>query len=66
MTPFRRLFRPKPRVTAHKYILNATFTLLPEYRNGLAAAVAAFGHSHDAVEDLDAFTELRKLVWRHR
>ena len=43
MTRSRRLIRLKARATAHKDILNATFTLLPEYRNGRAAVVAANG-----------------------
>lgn len=51
---------------ARKDILNATFTLLPEYENGRSAVLAAIGRPDDAVEDFDAFTELRKLVWGHR
>jgi len=58
--PVRR--RPDPL----KDILNATFTLLPEYENGRSAVLAAIGRPDDAVEDFDAFTELRKPVWRQR
>lgn len=53
-------------MTALKDILNATFTLLPEYENGRSAVLAANGGSDDAVEDFDAITELRKPVRRHR
>jgi len=53
-------------LAALKDILNATFTLLPEYENYRSAALAANGQSCDAVEDFDAFTELRKPVRRHR
>jgi len=52
--------------TARNDILNATFTLLPEYENGRSAAPAAIGRPVDAVENFDAFTELRKPVWRQR
>jgi hypothetical protein len=54
------------RPTLLKDILNATFTLLPEYENGRSAVLAAIGRPDDAVEDFDAFTELRKPVWRQR
>jgi hypothetical protein len=53
-------------LAAFKDILNATFTLLPEYENGRSAVLAAIGRPDDAVEDFDAFTELRKPVWRQR
>ena len=53
-------------LAALKDILNATFTLLPEYENCRSAALATNGHSYDAVENFDAFTESRKPVWRHR
>ena len=52
--------------TARSYMLNATFTLLPEYENGRSAAPAAIGRPVDAVENFDAITELRKPVRRHR
>jgi len=53
-------------LVAVKDILNATFTLLPEYEICRSAGLAANGQSYDAVEDIDAFTELRKPVRRHR
>jgi hypothetical protein len=62
--PFADRIRRRP--DALKDILNATFTLLPEYEIGRSAVLAAIGRPDDAVEDFDAFTELRKPVWRHR
>ena len=53
-------------LAAPKDILNATFTLLPEYENCRSAALATNGHAYDAVENFDAFTESRKPVRRHR
>jgi hypothetical protein len=53
-------------VAALKEILNATFTLFPEYGNGRSAVPAADGGPDVPVEDFDAFTELRKPVLRHR
>ena len=58
--------RVRRRPDAPKDILNATFTLLPEYEIGRSAVLTAIGRPDDAVEDFDAFTELRKPVWRHR
>jgi hypothetical protein len=52
--------------TVRDDILNATFTLFPEYENGRSAAPAAMGRPVDAVENFDAFTELRKPVRRYR
>ena len=62
--PYADRIRHRP--DALKDILNATFTLLPEYEIGRSAVLAAIGRPDDAVEDFDAFTELRKPVWRHR
>jgi len=53
-------------LAALKDILNATFTLLPEYGNCRSAALVTDGHAYDAVENFDAFTESRKPVRRHR
>jgi hypothetical protein len=53
-------------VAARKDILNATFTLLSEYEIGRSAVLAAVGGPDDAVDDFDAFTELRKPIRRHR
>lgn len=53
-------------MAAAKDILNATFTLLSEYEIGRSAVLAAYGVSDVAVDDFDAFTELRKPVRRHR